>query len=554
MTASGSPSDFPPSDFPPSDFPASDFPLLIKSLLRTPLQIAPEVEIVSDGLMRYSYRAFEGRLHRLAAGLARHGIGAGNVVAVMDWDTHRYFEAFFAVPMMGAVLHTVNVRLAPSQIAYTIDHAEDDVILVHTDFLPLLAEVMPHVKREVRLILLRDDPAVEADTEFSFITSYDAMMQEEGDSFGFPDFDETTRATTFYTTGTTGDPKAVAYSHRQLVLHSMGILAGFGPMETANRLHRGDVYMPITPMFHVHAWGFPYAATLLGIKQVYAGRYTPDKLLRLIAEEGATFTHCVPTILQMLLAAPAAADTDLTRLKMVIGGSALPRGLAEAAMARGIDIYAGYGLSETCPVLSYAVLSPGEEDDVAARVKTGRPLPLVDLRVVDEDMVAQPRDGASTGEVVVRAPWLTAEYVKNPEATAELWRGGYMHTGDVGHIDEGGSLMITDRMKDVIKSGGEWVSSLALESLASAVEGVVEVAAIGVPDLKWGERPMLLIVAAEGVDHSSVETAISSVFAEAVAAGGLSRWAVPEDIRFVSEIAKTSVGKIDKKALRAALR
>ena len=538
MTATGSP---------------ADFPLLIKSLLRTPLQTAPDVEIVSDGLMRYSYQAFEGRLHRLAAGLSRHGIGAGDVVAVMDWDTHRYFEAFFAVPMMGAVLHTVNVRLAPAQIAYTIDHAEDDVILVHTDFLPLLAEVMPHVTREVRLILLRDDPAVEPDTAFSFITSYDAIMGEADEGFDFPDFEENRRATTFYTTGTTGDPKAVAYSHRQLVLHTMGVLAGFGPMETANRLHRGDVYMPITPMFHVHAWGFPYAATLLGIKQVYAGRYTPDKLLRLIAEEGATFTHCVPTILQMLLAAPEAQDTDLSGVKMVIGGSALPRGLAKAAMARGIDIYAGYGLSETCPVLSYAVLKPGEEDDVAARVKTGRPLPLVDLRIVDEDMQAQPHDGETTGEVVVRAPWLTAEYVKNPQATAALWRGGFMHTGDVGHIDEDGSLMITDRMKDVIKSGGEWVSSLALESLASAVEGVGEVAAIGVPDPKWGERPLLLVVAANQADQGEVETAVRSAFATAVMAGELSKWAVPKEIRFVSEIAKTSVGKIDKKTLRSDL-
>ena len=538
MTATGSP---------------ADFPLLIKSLLRTPLQTAPDVEIVSDGLMRYSYQAFEGRLHRLAAGLSRHGIGAGDVVAVMDWDTHRYFEAFFAVPMMGAVLHTVNVRLAPAQIAYTIDHAEDDVILVHTDFLPLLAEVMPHVTREVRLILLRDDPAVEPDTAFSFITSYDAIMGEADEGFNFPDFEENRRATTFYTTGTTGDPKAVAYSHRQLVLHTMGVLAGFGPMETANRLHRGDVYMPITPMFHVHAWGFPYAATLLGIKQVYAGRYTPDKLLRLIAEEGATFTHCVPTILQMLLAAPEAQDTDLSGVKMVIGGSALPRGLAKAAMARGIDIYAGYGLSETCPVLSYAVLKPGEEDDVAARVKTGRPLPLVDLRIVDEDMQAQPHDGETTGEVVVRAPWLTAEYVKNPQATAALWRGGFMHTGDVGHIDEDGSLMITDRMKDVIKSGGEWVSSLALESLASAVEGVGEVAAIGVPDPKWGERPLLLVVAANQAEQGEVETAVRSAFATAVMAGELSKWAVPKEIRFVSEIAKTSVGKIDKKTLRSDL-
>ena len=527
------------------------FPLLIKSLLRTPLQNAPDAEIVSDGLMRYSYRDFEGRLKRLAHALSSHGVGQGDVVAVMDWDTHRYFECFFAVPMMGAVLHTINIRLAPAQIAYTIDHAEDDVILVHADFLPLMEEVMPLVKRNVRLILLRDNPAQKPECAFDFITSYDAMMAAPVDDFMFPDFDERMRATTFYTTGTTGEPKAVAYSHRQLVLHTMGLLAGLGPIETSNRLHAGDVYMPITPMFHVHAWGFPYAATLLGIKQIYAGRYTPANLLRLIAEEGATFSHCVPTILQMLLSAPEAADTDLSKLKMLIGGSALPRGLAEAALARGINVYTGYGMSETCPVLTVSVLDPEDEAAVEPRLKTGNPIPMVDLQTVGAGMVELPRNGSTTGEVVARAPWLNAEYLKNPDATSALWEGDYLHTGDVGHIDEAGTLMITDRMKDVIKSGGEWVSSLELESLASAIDGVAEVAAIGIPDEKWGERPLLLIVARDGADEGAVRDGIAAVLKAAVAAGDLSKWAVPDQLRFVTEIAKTSVGKIDKKRLRA---
>ena len=537
----------------PADFSPADFPLLIKSLLRTPLQIARDVEIVSDGLTRYSYGDLEDRLQRFGAGLAAQGVKRGDVVAMMDWDTHRYFEAFFAVPMLGAVLHTINIRLAPAQIAFTIDHAEDDVILVHADFLPLLDEVMKLVTRRVRLILLRDDPRQVPDTTFDFITSYDDMLATPADGFTFPDFDEGARATTFYTTGTTGEPKAVAYTHRQLVLHTMGILAGFGPVETDNRFHRGDVYMPLTPMFHVHAWGFPYAATLLGIKQIYPGRYVPANLLRLIDDEGVTFTHCVPTILQMLLAAPEVAEADLGRLKMVIGGSALPKGLAAAAMGRGIDIYAGYGLSETCPVLSFAHLDPADPGNLEARVMTGRPLPLVDLKIVDEAMDEQPRDAKSTGEVVVRAPWLNAAYLKSPEATEALWRGGFMHTGDVGHIDADGSLMITDRMKDVIKSGGEWVSSLELESLASAVDGVVEVAAIGVPDPKWGERPLMLVVADDNVDRQDISAGITAAVAGAITAGHLPKWATPDEIRFVDEIAKTSVGKIDKKAIRAGL-
>ena len=542
-----------PTEYLPTEFSPADFPLLIKSLLRTPLQIARDVEIVSDGFARYSYGDLEDRLKRFASGLAAQGVTQGDVVAVMDWDTHRYFEAFFAVPMLGAVLHTINIRLAPAQIAFTIDHGEDDVILVHTDFLPLLDEVMKLVTREVRLILLRDDPQQTPDTTFDFITSYDAMMAVPVDGFTFPDFDENTRATTFYTTGTTGAPKAVAYTHRQLVLHTMGVLAGFGPVETDNRLHRGDVYMPLTPMFHVHAWGFPYAATLLGIRQIYPGRYVPANLLRLIAGEGVTFTHCVPTILQMILAAPEAAGADLGRLKMVIGGSALPKGLAAAAMGRGINIYAGYGLSETCPVLTFAHLDPAGPDNLDARVMTGRPLPLVDLKIVDEAMGEQPRDGASAGEVVVRAPWLNAAYLKSPEATEALWRGGYMHTGDVGHIDTNGSLMITDRMKDVIKSGGEWVSSLALESIASAVEGVAEVAALGVPDAKWGERPLMLVVADDRAGRQDISAGINAAIGHAITAGHLPKWAMPDEIRFVDEIAKTSVGKIDKKAIRAEL-
>ena len=534
----------------PFDSPAY-FPLLIKSLLQTPLQNAPDVEIVSDGLMRYCYRDFERRLKTLARGLSSLGVGQGNVVAVMDWDTHRYLECFFAVPMLGAVLHTVNIRLAPAQIAYTIDHAEDDVILVHADFLPLLEEVMPLVKRDVSLILLRDDPSQLHESSFDFITNYDVMMAVPADDFVFPDFDERMRATTFYTTGTTGEPKAVAYSHRQLVLHTMGLLAGLGPIETSNRLHNGDVYMPITPMFHVHAWGFPYAATLLGIKQVYVGRYDPSKLLRLITEEGATFSHCVPTILQMLLSAPEADDTDLSNLKMLIGGSALPRGLAEAALARGINVYAGYGMSETCPVLTVSLLDPDDEAAVEPRLKTGNPVPMVDLKTVDKSMTEMPRDGVTTGEVVVRAPWLNAEYLKRPDDTRVLWEGDYLHTGDVGHIDAAGTLVITDRMKDVIKSGGEWVSSLELESLSSAVEGVADVAAIGIPDEKWGERPLLLIVARDGVEEDAIIDGIVAAAHAAVASGKMSKWAVPEHFRFVDEIFKTSVGKVDKKRLRA---
>ena len=539
---------------------SSEFSLLIKTLLNGPIQQAPQQQIISDGLGSYSYVEFINRLSRFGQLLRRFGVGRGDVVAIMDWDTHRYLESFFAVPMLGATLHTVNIRLSPSQIAYTIDHADDDVILVHVDFLPLLEEVMPQVKRDVRLIIMRDAPDRELPhTTLQIEAVLDELFLESDSDFSFPNFDENTRATTFYTTGTTGDPKAVAYSHRQLVLHTMGILATLGPMSASNRFHNRDVYMPVTPMFHVHGWGFPYAATMLGLKQIYPGRYVPNRLMELVCEHRVTFSHCVPTILHMLLGCNAAASADLSNWKVVIGGSALPRGLAEQALARGINLFSAYGLSETCPFLTVAHLDPNDEGDIEARLKTGRPAAMVEIRVVDAVMNDVPRDGKSVGEIVARAPWLNKAYLKDEVATKALWHGGYMHTGDVGKFDERGNLIITDRVKDVIKSGGEWISSLTLESIASTVPGVAEVAAIGIPDSRWGERPMLVVVQ----DNSNQTTAsdrkniiqemIKIAYQEAIAAGVISKWASPNRIDIVDKIAKTSVGKIDKKTLRTTI-
>ena len=538
----------------------SEFSLLIKGLLNGPLQHAPQQQIINDGLSSYSYVEFIERLNRFGQLLERFGVGQGDVVAIMDWDTHRYLESFFAVPMLGATLHTVNIRLSPSQIAYTIDHAEDDVILFHVDFLPLLEDVMPQVKRDVRLIIMRDSPDIELpQTMLQIEAIFDELFLNTDPYFSFPDFDENIRATTFYTTGTTGDPKAVAYSHRQLVLHTMGILATLGPMSASNRFHNRDVYMPITPMFHVHAWGFPYAATMLGLKQIYPGRYVPNRLMELVSEHKVTFSHCVPTILHMLLDCEATASADLSNWKVIIGGSALPRGLAERALARGINLFSAYGLSETCPFLTVAHLDPNDEGRIDARLKTGRPAAMVEIRVVDEVMNDVPRDGKTVGEIVARAPWLTKAYLKDEAATAALWHGGYLHTGDVGRFDEEGSLIITDRVKDVIKSGGEWVSSLTLENIASTVPGVAEVAAIGIPDPLWGERPMLLVVQdnpnkpAASDQKNAIQKMIKMAFKEASDAGVISKWAAPDRIDMVDEIAKTSVGKIDKKRLRAQI-
>ena len=375
---------------------SAEFSLLIKRILHGPVQQASQQQIISDGLSSYSYVEFIDRVNRFGQLLERFGLRRGDVVAIMDWDTHRYLEAFFAVPMLGSTLHTVNMRLSPSQIAYTIDHAEDDVILFHSDFIPLLEEVIRDVKRDVRLIIMRDSPDIELpQTTLKIEAILDELFLDTDQYFSFPDFDENIRAPTFYTTGTTGNPKAVAYSHRQLVLHTMGILATFGPMSADNRLHNRDVYMPITPMFHVHGWGFPYAATMLGLKQIYPNRYVPNRLAELVCEHKVTFSHCVPTILHMLLDSDAAASADLSNWKLIIGGSALSRGLAERALAKGINLFSAYGLSETCPLLTVAQLDPTDEDNLDARLKAGRPAAMVELRVVDDAMNDVIRDGKS---------------------------------------------------------------------------------------------------------------------------------------------------------------
>jgi fatty-acyl-CoA synthase len=534
---------------------AHDSPLSIGQILEQGVARAPAQEIVYGARLRHSYVTLAERVRRLASALAALGVAPGSTVAIMDWDSHRYLECFFAVPMMGAVLHTVNVRISPEQVLYTINHAADDVVLVNAEFLPLLEAIRERIRPGVKFVLI-DDAASLPQGGIEFAAEYESMLERASAQYAFPELPEDTRATTFYTTGTTGLPKGVWFSHRQLVLHTLGVSHALAHAAHAT-FTTSDVYMPITPMFHVHAWGLPYVATMLGVKQVYPGRYAPDVLLGLIDRERVTFSHCVPTILQMMLGSPAVRDVDLSGWKVIIGGSALPLPLARAAVERGVDIIAGYGMSETCPILTLAHLAPAmrewdAERSLSYRCRAGRPIPFVQLRIVDADMRDVAHDGESRGEVVVRAPWLTQGYLGEPARSAELWHGGWLHTGDVGVIDGHGYLKIVDRIKDMVKTGGDWVSSLDLEDIILRVPGVAEVAVVGVPDDKWGERPVALVVAKGGADAPTAEAVRRHVAAEA-ARGAISRYAIPDSIQFVDAIPRTSVGKVDKKTIRANL-
>lgn len=531
---------------------AYTYPLLIKQLLLNAMSLHGEQEISYRGQMRYQYRDFQRRIGQLAQALTQLDVGMGSTVAVMDWDSHRYLESYFGIPMMGATLFTVNVRLSPAQILYTLQDADTDVLLVHTDFLPLIAEIRAQLPRIRHIVALSDDGLV-PDAGFALAGEYEALVTQAPAGYVFPELDENTKAVTFYTTGTTGDPKGVCYSHRHIVLHAMATALSLSTPGGQQRLHRGDVYMPITPMFHVLGWGLPYIAVMLGLRTVLPGRYLPEVLLKLRETEKVTFSHCVPTILQMLVTGADKTGQDLSGWKLVIGGSALPPGLCEAALAKGMDVFAGYGMSETGPVVSLALTpthgapaTPAE--DLRLRCSTGQPSLMVDFRVVDENMQDVPRDGATRGEIVLRSPALTPVYFKKPEASEELWRGGYLHTQDIAVMHANGTVQIVDRLKDVIKTGGEWVSSIEVEGLITQIEGVQEAAVIGVPDAKWGERPMAFVVASAGFQAETVRTQLQAH----VQAKRLSAYAVPElaRISLVDQIPKTSVGKINKKLLR----
>ena len=539
---------------PPADN-AYQYPLLIKRLLLSGPRYNPDQEIVYSNRSKYTYTDLVERIHRLANALTDAGVKPGDTVAVMDWDTPRYLECFFAIPMIGAILHTVNIRLSPEQIVYTMNHAEDDVVLVHDDFLPIIEGVKDDIKTVSTWIQLTDNDTPQA-TSVDAIGDYETLIAKADDQFDFPDFDENSVATTFYTTGTTGNPKGVYFSHRQLVLHTLAMTGTVASFDEMPLMRSSSVYMPVTPMFHVHAWGVPYAATMMGIKQVDPGRYEPELLVDLLKEHKVTFSHCVPTIMQMMMATESIKTADLSNWHVLIGGSALTKGLCDAGTKLGIKLYTAYGMSETCPLLCASHLKPEDmelplEQQTAIRVKTGIATPMVELEIVDPEGNPVPHDGQAKGEIVARAPWLTQSYFKEPEKGEQLWEGGWLHTGDVASMEPDNTLTIKDRIKDVIKTGGEWLSSLDLENLISQHPAVAGAAVVGVPDEKWGERPHALVTLKPGEQASAEE--IQDHLKQFVDSGEINKWAIPGQIDFVDDIPKTSVGKINKKLIRDQL-
>ena len=555
--------------FPERVEPRPGYELTIGKIFERAVSLFPDREIVyrvKDGsggyrVERYSVSDMAARVEALASALDELGVGRLDRIATLDWNTHWHLEAYFAAPMMGAVLHPVNIRLAPSEIAYVMRQAGDKVVITNADFLPLVEKVAPSVPTLKAVIVADEAGGLPSSLAGLPVYSYeDLVRSHRGRGYEWPRVEEDQPAAMGYTSGTTGLPKGVYHSHRQIVLHVMSAGLALSSTNPLFQVTAADTILHIVPMFHVYSWGLPYLATLIGMKQVYPNKLEPGSLLELIDQEGVTLTAGVPTILYMLLTHPRAKETKgLRGLKYINGGSALPRGLAELAQSLGIRIIVGYGMTETAPVLTLAIppahIRDAEERWLDYALRTGWPIPLVELRVVDEEMKPVPRDGKTMGEVVVRAPWVTTEYYAAPEKTEEAWRGGWFHTGDIAVWLPDGSIVLMDRAKDVIKSGGEWISTTRLEDAISRHPCVAQVAVIGAYHPKWQERPVAVIVPKPGCEDKVTTDEIRGfLMKEFVEKGEIPKWWLPDLVVKTSDLPKTSVGKVDKKQLRRLYR
>ncbi|HET7529788.1 MAG TPA: fatty acid--CoA ligase [Mycobacteriales bacterium] len=522
-----------------------DVPLSVASILRHGQQVFGDSTIVTVGeesSRRASFTDVAANAARLAHGLRALGVEGDQRVGTFMWNNQEHVEAYLAIPAMGAVLHTLNIRLFPEQVSYIANHGEDQVVIVDSSLIPLLARVLGEMQTVHTVVVAGDGDTAPLEGAGKQIVRYADVLAGGSASYDWPDVDERSAAAMCYTSGTTGNPKGVAYSHRSMWLHSLAVC-------TSNAVALGfeDSGLVIVPQFHANAWGMPYAAFMAGADLIMPDRFLQaEPLVRIIETEKPTFSAAVPTIwndiLQFLRANPG---RDISSIKRIVcGGSAVPRALMEGFQEEfGITILQGWGMTETSPLGSVARPPRGLEPEAAMSYRTtaGRLLFGVEGRIVDDAGEVQPRDGKAVGELEVRGPWVTASYHKDDDPLK--FDDGWLRTGDVGTIDPRGYITLTDRAKDVIKSGGEWISSVELEGTLMAHPAIREAAVVGVPDERWDERPLAAIVVKEGESVTPEE--LCAWLTDRVA-----KWWVPERWAIIDEVPKTSVGKFDKKVLR----
>ncbi len=522
-------------------------PLLVSSILDHAAKFHGTTEIVSrlpDGAFhRYGYAEARSRAKRLAKVLAALGVGEGDRVATLAWNGHRHYELYYGVSGMGAVCHVVNPRLFTAQIAYIVNHAEDSAIFFDTDFVGILEEIAPRLTSVKAFVAMADEVHM-PDTSLPGVHCYETLMAARDDDYEWPALDEGTASSMCYSSGTTGNPKGVLYTHRSTVLHAMATVAPDLIAFSAR-----DSVMPAVPMFHVNAWGFPYAATMVGAKFVLPGRHLDGKsLCDLINSERVTLSAGVPTVWLGVLEHLERTGGGLECLeRCVIGGSAVPRAMSVAMEQRhGVRVLHAWGMTEMSPIATINAAKNGMEGETDEerhdrQVKQGRPCFGVDLKIVDDDDRELAWDGTAFGEMKVRGLWVCSAYFRSDGDSHDA--GGWFLTGDICTIDEDGYVHVTDRSKDVIKSGGEWISSIDLENIAVGHPDVFEAAVIGVAHPKWDERPLLLAVRNDGSEVSREE--LLSCFE-----GKVAKWWIPDDVVFVDELPHTATGKLLKMELR----
>ena len=546
------------------EFPKVGFKyqLLVKHLLEHAAKVQPEGEIVYKDLVRQNYAQLYERCQRLSNALKGLGVREGSKVISFEWNTHRFLEIYFAVPCMGAMMHMGNPLLTPEQIIYLINRVEDEVLIFNKDFTPIIEAVSSKLKTVRHYIVLADDGKL-PETTLNPISEYEELLLSASPNYEYPDLNEDTVASLGNTTGTTGDPKVCFFTHRQHIMHTLiwaNMLLGFSGERGFDP--RRDPTIQLVPMFHAHGWGVPYIATFLGCKQIYPGRFDPKVFLELLKKEKRPgrggYICCVPTMLDMIVSYPEVEQYReyLEGLIYEGGGSRLTNRLASRARELGMDLCAGWGMTEVYTKVGLQYLKPHmfswpEEKKVDFLSRTGMAPPFVEQRVVDEQGKDVAKDGETVGEIVLRAPWLTTGYCKDPEKSEELWKDGWMHSGDMATIDEEESVLIMDRAKDVIKSGGEWISSLTLENLINMHPKVQEVAVVAAHSEKWGERPVVVVVPKGEYKGKVSEEELRDHMTQYVEEGKILKWWIPEKFIFVDEIPRTSVGKFDKKTMRS---
>jgi fatty-acyl-CoA synthase len=499
------------------------------------------VTLTDDGVKRTSYAEVGDRVDRLCRGLESLGIGRGDRVATFMWNSQEHLELYLAAPCMGAVLHTINIRLFPEQLTYIANHAEDQVIFVDDTLVPVLEKVAPTFETVRHYVIVGDGDA----GSLPNAVRYEELLAAQEPGYDYPDLDECTPAGLCFTSGTTGNPKGVIYSHRSNVLHCLATC-----MADTIGVTGSDRVLPVVPMFHVNAWGLPYASVLVGADLIMPSRFLQaEPLAKLIESERVTLTGAVPTIWLDVLRYADEHKPDLSSLRTVIcGGAAVPESLMRAFEERhGVRIMQAWGMTETSPIAAVA-RPPADaegEEHWRYRAATGKIVPLVETRIVDDEGQEVPWDGKATGEIEVRGPWIASDYFNDP-AGPEKFRDGWLRTGDIASIDAQGFVRISDRAKDLIKSGGEWISSVELENALMSHPSVAEAAVIAKPDERWTERPLACVVLAEGAECSPEE--LCDHLQDQVA-----KWWIPDEFAFIDEVPKTSVGKFDKKVLRKRL-